>query len=188
MLQEIQVHIVGIAPILLKNGQTSDPLNKFAKAMKEVASKKKKTEADYAELSRIEWYSGLYVNDEQQLILPADVLDAAIVEGAKKSKLGKQFKSAVFVPYDAILDIGRKYTIDELWDDQNYRDVRGVRIKQNRVVRTRPIFRNWSAKFLVQLDTELVNLKEVMTALRDCGQQVGLCDYRPKYGRFEVKE
>lgn len=187
MLQEISVSIVGVAPLIMHNGQTCDPLNKFAKAMKEITGKRKKTEEDHGELSRIEWMAGLYVNDLQRLILPSDVLDASIVEGAKKSKLGKQFKSAVFVPYDAELDIGKKsYTIEDLWKDENHRDIRGVRVGTSRVMRTRPIFRKWAATFAVQFDDEQVNLADVQRAIRDCGVQVGLCDYRPKYGRFEM--
>jgi hypothetical protein len=189
VLQEITVNIQGVAPLIMHNGQTCDPLNKFAKAMKEITGKRKKTEEDHAELSRIEWMAGLYVDDKAQLIIPSDVLDSALVEGAKKSKLGKQFKSAVFVPYDAKLDIGvSKYTLEQLWNNENFRDVRGVRVGTSRVMRTRPLFRDWSTSFCVQFDDEQVNLGDVKRAIRDCGKQVGLCDYRPKYGRFDVVE
>ena len=189
MLQEISIEIRGVAPLIMHNGQTCDPLNRFAKEMKQITAKRKKTEEDHAELSRIEWNAGLYVNKDSELIIPADVLDSALVEGAKKSKLGKQFKSAVFVPYDSVLDIGKKkYTLKELWEDANFRDVRWVRVGTSRVMRTRPIFRNWALKFQVQFDDEQVNLSDVHKAIRDCGVQVGLCDYRPKYGRFELVE
>lgn len=186
MLQDLKVSIRGVAPLIMHNGQTCDPMNKFARQMKEVTGKRKKTEEDYAEMSRIEWFAGLYVNGNEQLILPADVLDATLIEGAKKSKLGKQFKSAVFVARDAVLEIGRKYKINDLWLDENFRDVRGVRVGQARVMRTRPIFRSWAATFDIQFDNELVNENDVARALCDAGHQVGLCDYRPKYGRFEV--
>jgi len=188
-MKEIEVRIIGVAPIILHNGQTCDPLNKFAKAMKEITKKRNKTEEDILELSRIEWHAGLYVNAEGEVIIPADILDSALIEGAKKSKLGKQFKSAVFVPYDAVLDFSKKkYTIEELWDNESYRDVRGVRVGTSRVMRTRPIFRDWSLTFTIQFDENQVNDGDVMRALKDCGTQVGLCDYRPKYGRFEVEE
>lgn len=189
MLQEITVTIRGVAPLIMHNGQTCDPLNKFARAIKEISGKRKKTDEDYAEMGRLEWIAGLYVNEEGRLIIPADVLDSAMVEGAKKSKLGKQFKSAVFVPNDADLIIDKKnYTVDKLWGDENYRDVRGVRVGQARIMRTRPIFRTWECTFTIQYDDEQVNEADVRRALRDCGVQVGLCDYRPKYGRFELVE
>jgi hypothetical protein len=189
VLQEISVTLIGVAPLIMHNGQTCDPMNKFARAIKEISGKRKKTDEDYAEMGRLEWIAGLYVNEDSKLIIPADVLDSALVEGAKKSKLGKQFKSAVFIPYDALLDIGKKtYAVDKLWEDENYRDVRGVRVGQARIMRTRPIFRQWSCTFTIQFDDEQVNEADVRRALHDCGVQVGICDYRPKYGRFDVKE
>lgn len=189
MLQEITVTIRGVAPLIMHNGQTCDPMNKFARAIKEISGKRKKTDEDYAEMGRLEWIAGLYVDEDGKLIIPADVLDSALVEGAKKSKLGKQFKSAVFIPHDAELVIDKKsYSVEKLWQDENYRDVRGVRVGQARIMRTRPIFRTWSCSFTIQYDDEQVNINDVQRALRDCGVQVGLCDYRPKYGRFELVE
>ena len=187
-LQQLEITIEGVSPLLMHNGQTADPLNKFSKELKAVSSKRKKTDEDYAEMSRIEWHAGLYVNRDGFLVIPSEILEASIGDGAKKSKLGKAFKSAVFVDQDAILDIGigpKKKAID-LWGDDQYRDVRGVRVGQARIMRTRPIFTNWKAKFVVNYDDEQVNESEVVRALEDAGSKSGLCDNRPKYGRFRV--
>lgn len=187
MLNELSVSITGVSPLLMHNGQTADPLNKFSKAMKEVSGKRKKTDEDYAELSRIEWLAGLYVNESEKLILPSISLEAAIIDGAKKSKLGKAFKSSVFVNDDAVLNIGTKYKVaSELWKNEAFRDVRGVRIGQSRVMRTRPIFREWSSSFVVMYDDEQVNLGDVQRALVDAGRISGVGDFRPKFGRFDV--
>ena len=102
MLRQLQVTIQGVSPLLLHNGQTADPTNKFARQLKEVSGKRKKTDEDYAEMSRIEWHAGLYANADQKIILPAVCIVASIIGGAKKSKLGSAFKSAVFVDADAI--------------------------------------------------------------------------------------
>lgn len=185
--QEVKVSIRGIYPLLLHNGQTADPLNKFAKQMKEVSGKRKKTEEDYAEMSRIEWHAGLYVNRDQKIILPSRCIEASIYDGAKKSKLGKSFKSAVFVNDDALIDIGRKYgKASELWGDDDYRDTQGVRVNQARIMRTRPIFHNWACSFVVMFDDEQVNLADVQRAINDAGSKSGIGDFRPRYGRFEV--
>lgn len=187
MLQEMSVSIKGVSPLLMHNGQTADPLNKFSKAMKEITGKRKKTDEDHAELSRIEWLAGLYVDSDEKLILPSVSLEAAIIDGAKKSKLGKAFKSSVFVNEDAPLTIGRKYgKASELWDEDEYRDVRGVRVGQSRVMRTRPIFRDWSASFVLLFDDEQVNGGDVERALLDAGRISGVGDFRPKFGRFEL--
>jgi len=185
-LEHVSFNIVGIAPLLMHSGQTANPLNKFAKALKEISGKRKKTEEDYAEMSRIEWHAGLYVDKDGDLILPSGVLESAIQEGAKKQKLGKAFKSAVFVDKDAKFDIGTKKKAADLWGDENYVSVMPVKIGMARIMRTRPIFNSWKATVEIIFDNEQVNLSDINRAIMDTGSKVGLCDYRPKFGRFEV--
>lgn len=186
-LQTVTCKINGVAPFLSHNGQTADPLNRYTKMLKEVTSKRKKTDEDHEEIARIEWHASLYVGDDQKLILPADLIDAAIIDGAKKSKLGKQFKSAVFVDGDGTFEIGHKYNAAaDLWALDQFRDARGVRVGTARVIRTRPIFRNWSSVFAVNFDDTLVNENDVVRAITDAGHQCGVGDYRPKFGRFEI--
>jgi len=187
-LQTINVSIRGLSPLLMHNGQTADPLNTFSKQLKAVSGKRKKTEEDYAEMSRIEWHAGLYTNREGFLIIPSTILEASIQDGAKKSKLGKAFKSAVFVNDDAVLEIGNKKKAAELWGDDKYRDVRGVRVGQARIMRTRPVFHDWACSFEVYYDDEQVNVSDVSRALLDAGSKCGVGDFRPKFGRFEVVE
>lgn len=184
--QRLTVAIVGLSPLLQHNGQLADPINKFVKAMKAITGKKKKTEEDHAELARLEWNGSLYVDNEGNLILPSSLIEASIHEGAKKSKLGKTFKSSVFVNDDAIVDFGSKKKIVDLWGDDQYRDTRGVRVGMSRVMRTRPIFRNWKCTFEVMYDDEQVNLDDVKRAIQDAASKVGVGDFRPKFGRFEV--
>lgn len=57
MLEELKIKIVGISPLLMHNGQTSDPLNRFSKQLKAVSSKRKKSDEDYEEMARIEWHA-----------------------------------------------------------------------------------------------------------------------------------
>lgn len=187
MLQEMKVSIRGVSPLLMHNGQTADPTNKFSRQLKAVSGKRKKTDEDYLEMSRIEWHAGLYVNDKGVLVIPSTILEASILEGAKKSKLGKTFKSAVFVNDDAKLDVGVKVEkAADLWGNERYRDVRGVRVGQARIMRTRPIFHDWACSFTVLFDDEQVNESEVTRAINDAGQKCGVGDFRPKFGRFEV--
>lgn len=187
MLSKYTVQVSGVAPLLMHNGQTADPLNPFAKRMKAISSKRKKTEEDYSALADIEWEAGLYTDENGEVCLPSHVVSAAIRDGAKKSKNGKAFGPAVFVEGDAHLDIGRKRTVEKLRDDPKFRDARNVRVGQSRVVRTRPRFDEWGAKFTVLLDTELIEPDTLRKAIDDCGAQVGFGDYRPQYGRFLVE-
>jgi hypothetical protein len=54
-------------------------------------------------------------------------------------------------------------------------------------MRYRPIFRNWSLSATVMVNEDVVNLNEVKKALVDAGALIGLGDYRPRFGRFNVE-
>lgn len=188
MLGELTVTIRGVCPMLMCNGQMADPLNKFVKQLKEATKKKSKmTDEERAEASRIEWHGCLYVNKDEKLILPSSSLEASIYDGAKKVRLGKAFKSAVFVYDDALLDIGVKYDkATDLWGKPQYRDVRAVVIGGKRIMRTRPIFPEWKATFTIAYDNEQVDLSDIQRALIDAGSKSGIGDFRPRFGRYEV--
>lgn len=183
----ISFEIEGVSPLLLHNGQLANPLNPLVKQMKALTSQRKKTDDIHIELSRLEFRASLYLNAKGEVEIPAEVLESCLIEGAKKSKLGKQFKSAICIMENSVLDYGEKLTADQMWERAGeFVDVRGVKVGTARVMRTRPIFRNWRLSFDVSYNPELVNPEQVQLAVADAGAQVGLCDYRPKFGRFQI--
>jgi hypothetical protein len=56
-----------------------------------------------------------------------------------------------------------------------------------KIMRYRPIFRNWSLSATVVVNEDVVNINEVKKALVDAGALIGLGDYRPRFGRFNVE-
>ncbi len=189
MAGAIEFHVEGISPLLMHNGQLANPLNPIVKQMKALTAQRKKTDEIHAELSRLEFKAGLYLSADGTVEVPSEVIESCLVEGAKKSKLGKQFKSAIAVLENAPLDYGEKLTPDQLWErNEEFADVRGVKVGASRVMRTRPIFRNWRLKFEVSFNPDLLNPENIVQAVADAGAQVGLCDYRPKFGRFQIFE
>jgi len=187
MAHIIQFKIEGISPLLMHNGQLANPLNPFTKQMKELTGQRKKTDETHLALSELEFRAGLYLSATKQVCIPSEVLESCLIEGAKKSKLGKQFKSSIAIMDESLLDYGESLTVDQLWKRaEEFADVRGVKVGTSRIMRTRPIFRNWRLAFDVQYNPELVNPEQIQLAVADAGSQVGLCDYRPKFGRFQI--
>jgi ribosomal protein L18E len=183
-MQKLKFKLQSESPLILHNGQTADPLNRYSKMMKEVSSKRAKTDADFAELARIEWYASLYL-DNNRVCVPGEVLEAAFVNGAKKSKLGTQAKAGLFVADNAILEFdGSNLTIDELWERDENRFTIGVRVQRNKIMRTRFRVNQWSAIVEVVYDPKQLNKSQVVDAVKATGEQVGICDWRPKFGRF----
>jgi hypothetical protein len=178
----------GVSPLIVHNGQTADPLNKFSKAIKEISSKRKKSDADYGEMARIEYTAALYLHPEKGVVMPADNILATIIGGAKLSKLGKQFASSLFIPESDIKLVYKGPTTPEtLFANPNFIFVRPVKVGTSKVMRTRPIFREWSLEFELEFDSEVLNQREVAEAMDAAGLRVGLCEWRPRYGRFNVE-
>ena len=81
--QTITYRLTSDCPMLMHNGQTADPLNHWSKSMKQVSGKRKKTDADYEELAKIEFFAALYI-DKTGPIIPSANIDSMLVNAAKK--------------------------------------------------------------------------------------------------------
>jgi hypothetical protein len=159
----------------------------MAKAKKEIAGKRKKTEADYRELMRIEYSGALYMNDEGPII-PAVMIAAVVTEGAKKSKNGKLAQAGVVVDQHARLDYDGPRLAEAMFEDENFRLTVPVRIGMQKVVTTRPIFRQWSATLEIKYLDDVLNHRDLLSAIRAGGIYCGIGDWRPRYVRFALAE
>lgn len=179
---------IGGDALLLHNGQLADPTNAYTKALKQLTSKRKKTDEDHAAISRAEFLGGLYLDSKGRVILPSRLLEAHIAEAARKSKEGKDALSGMFVDTDGVLEYdGGPMTADELADSDEHRLTIGVRIQKNRIMRTRPLLKNWSTSFQVSVLDTAINEDSLKTWLHNGGNLVAIGDYRPRYGRYVVK-
>lgn len=184
--QTLKFRLTSSAPLIQHNGQTADPLNKWSKLLKQISSKRAKTDADYEEMARIEFMAGLYM-DETGPIIPNYLIDALLVNGAKKSKEGMLAKSGCFCLEHARLEYEGPRAAAELWEREDFRFSAIVRVGTARVSRMRPIFRKWAAVITIQVEDTQVNPARVEEWLTAAGQQVGLGDWRPQNGRFTVE-
>ena len=182
----IDFHVRGVAPLLMHNGQLANPMNKFAKAMKAITSKRKKTDEDYAELANLEFLGGLYPDEQGRPVVPGEVIEGTIVAGAKKTKKGKDAKAAIIVDGNFPLIYDGPRTPEALRDDERFRYVTGVVVNGSRVMRTRPMFKNWECKFTVHYLPDVFNPQEVVEFVETAGRVAGFGDGRPKFGRFEI--
>jgi hypothetical protein len=188
----MKITIEGTRPLLMHNGQMKDPLNKYAKALAVLTGNKKKTEADHHAIARAEFLGSLYFDDKIGPMLPIDVLQAAMQEGAAKRKKATEFKALVEIvdkPEQGYkLDYVGPRAVDALFTKEFYlRKPAGVQGKS--VIRTRPRFPvGWSCTLEVErLDDGAPSEDQIVQAFRDCGRLVGIGDWTPKYGRFVVK-
>lgn len=187
-MNTITATITGTAPLLMHNGQMANPLNKYAQELKKLTSKRQKTEDDYIAMMRIEFLGGLYFDKNVGVHLPAINVEGCIRDGGKVKKRGKQIQQGVTcLEMHVPLIYSGPRTPEQLWDIEDFRDVRAVKIGgTSTTMRCRPVFREWSATFTLQYYPDIIDPDSIKQAIQDAGQRVGLCDYTPRFGRFEL--
>ena len=187
MKQTAKHHLIGEAPLLMHNGQLSDPLNPWTKAKKKITDKRRKTEADHEEVGRLEWMGGLYLFNGAPCI-PREAIKATLLNAGKTLKKGPKVKPGLVCEVHAPLQYDGPADPKALWEDGRftYRVTKSQR--GQRVVRTRPIFFPWEADVLLAFNDEILNPEEVDELVVIGGSQVGFLDERPEYGRYSVRK
>lgn len=189
MLKKLNFRIEGIAPLLMHNGRLADSDDPYARAMKVITSNRKRTDADLEELARLGFLGGLYLNQSNLVILPGFVFEASIIGrggAARKERMGKEAAAAFWVTKDFLLIYDGPKDPDELWKDKRFVNQSMVNVQGGKVKRTRPIFQEWAVEIEIEFNESLLDEEKVRRWVEVAGEQVGLCDWRPRLGRFKV--
>lgn len=185
-MKTTKIQIRGITPLIMHNGRLSDPLDEATQALARLTSKRTKTIDDHKAVSKCEWYGGLYVDEKMAPCLPGEVIEAALVEGAKKYKLGKASKGGLIVVGNFPLVYDGPKNVDKLWESGGYLKRASVKVGTSRVIRSRLIFPKWEIAFEVQWDPEVMKDETTIREIVDAAGMSGIGDWRPKFGRFEM--
>ena len=189
-MDTVNFKIKGVTPLLMHSSQLSDPLNKFAKGLKKITGKRKKTEEDFIDMARIEVLGGLYWNKEYGLHIPGENIEACMIAAAKFKKLGTTFKRGAQVVELCcpLVGTGAPNDPEKIASDDSFKFVKSVKVGTSRVMRTRPIFESWETSFTVMYDPNQLQQEDIVEMANSAGLMVGLGDWRPRFGKFEVLE
>ena len=185
--QSLTFRITGASPLLFHNGQLADPLNPHARAMAQVTAKRKKTEADHSQLADLEFMGSLYLSGGVPCI-PAEMMEAALARAAAQERRSAKAKAGLVIRDDLVLRYDGPADPRALCADPRFRLRCGVRIGANRVMRTRPRFPVWAADLVVDYLPGMLNASDVRSFVSVAGEQIGIGDWRPRFGRFNVDE
>jgi hypothetical protein len=190
-IKTMHVKIRGVgAGLLMHSDRGMDRSDPLFRAMKENTSitGKKRTDEIEEQKAKIEFSQSFYFDEDMGPYIPAQNIESCLKEAAKAQKLGKEFTRSVMVVEDkAPLEYDGPKSIDGLWKG-GFRDSRTVKLGQSRIIRTRPLFKNWSISFTVQYDSEFIDKETLDWAIETAGNRSGLGDFRPRFGRFERVE
>lgn len=131
--------------------------------------------------------SYVYRDDDNRLCIPGEYLRQSIVGAAKyKQDPRSPRKSAMDLVKAAVVTLTPLASLGVTeWD---YEHKCRVQIQRNGITRVRPAFKSgWSAKFIFMVNLpEYVSPQLLNQLLTDAGRLIGVGDFRPTYGRFQV--
>jgi len=201
-MNEITLKFIGDSPLLTHNNRLANPLDPYSQELGKKSGKRKKTVEDIWELARIEWEGGMYIYDGT-IQIPMRVVNKTMERGATKQKNGTLWKTGCVVKDDCcpLTYRGKKIHIVEngeipnpeldTWFTDDFMFQAMVRVSQATLLRTRPIFHDWSFKSTILFDPTVINRETLIQAAQDAGRLVGFCDWRPEkggnFGRFSVE-
>jgi hypothetical protein len=171
----VLVEIEGVCPIMFHRWNCESVASKSA-AKKGSAEKKTDDLESY-----------VYRNDKGEICIPGEYLRGAIIHAAKfqqdprspRKSAMDLFKAAI-VSLTELSSLGSK--------DWDYLDKRRVVIQRNGITRCRPAMKEgWKAKFILMVNLpEYIDQQLLNSTIQMAGKVIGLADFRPSYGRFNV--
>lgn len=171
----VLVELQGVCPILFHRWNCESVAAK-AKAKKGSDAKKS---------DDVETY--VYRNEKGEIGIPGEYLRGAIIAASKfqqdprspRKSAADLFKAAI-VSLTELSSLGKKE-----WD---YLDQRRVCIQRNAITRSRPAFKEgWKASFILMVNLpEYIDEQLLNSTIQAAGKLIGLADFRPSYGRFNV--
>lgn len=186
-MEQLHIRIAGTSPLMMHGDRLANPLAPETKAHKELTAKRKKTDEDHLAIARSEFIAGCYWNARDGLHIPGHCLDASFLAGAKLQKAGVRWKrGALVLENGARLIHDGPTTPEALWESPAHVDVRGVKVGAAKLMRYRPVFLSWAVECTVSVNIDVLDIEEAKKAIEDAGRLIGVCEYRPRFGRFEV--
>lgn len=190
--RKISVRLIGVSPLICH--RWSEKAKEMIRAKQQEGKKTKNRELRDPEA---ECKSATYWCDEKETVpgLPAVAIKAAVISAAhndlgfpktllKKAMFIHPMGREVVIPLEPAKGKGK--VSGELTEDM-------VRVGQGSTdMRYRPYFYDWAVTTHWEVDTDLLQVQDLLTLLDRAGFGVGVCEWRPEnggeYGRFRVDD
>lgn len=189
-IRSIAVSLKGIGPLLQANPQTVDRFNKYAKEMARITAKgKKRTDEDYKDFSDIEVRSRVHWSDEVGVYVPSTWLTSSIHKHSfEQAKVAKdKVRGSVFSTEEKIKlayknsDLVK--TVDDIVGNSIFRHKMNLKQGQIRVIKTSPIFHDWSFSTVLEFDDKILDHETLDRIIKHAAFYGGFGDFRPTFGR-----
>lgn len=179
------------AYIVTIRGMDSILFNKMPDLSIPKSKSKKQTQEDRLENEKATWREKAYRDDKGELFIPGENIHESLkegsaywgqkIEGAGNKTYTDLVKSACIVE-DMPLGMTEKDLI------AYGKAVNGTPTKRSpsKVYKIRPLLRPWGGQFKIHVFDGRLDESILKTIISYAGLFRGLCDWRPKFGRFEI--
>lgn len=176
----------GTSPLLMNSGE-ADRDSELYRAYYMLGQKRKKSLDDEAQLRHLEWELRLYLDADLGPYIPGKNVKEMLRAAATKWRRGEDIKrSLIVVPYRIPLEYDGPRDQVGLWE-AGFRYtamVANAGINAGRVLRCRPMFKDWSLNVELAFDPEEID-GDFLGIVTERTQKYGLGDYRPEFGAFQ---
>jgi hypothetical protein len=187
-VKRLSLKLIGTRELLQHSEQLANPMSAVAREMATISKKRGKSEDDFEQLAQIEFKGGLYFDPDIGPYIPGMAVERALLDSAKKEKLGTAFKAYAQVEEDRLkLEYKGPRDIPGLWK-AGFFDQRMVKVQMSKTLRTRPKFPvGWSISPTIAYDETALDSAQILRCMIRAGEAIGIGDFRPRFGRFIVE-
>ena len=190
---EYTAKIKGLTPIIMHSCAAMDEEHDLVKEKAEIIRKKgaNRTSADKVRLKEIDTALGFWLDENGEVEIPTAAIRRCLEDSAKKLKQGSQVREGLIVTKTTFhYDKSLGETLDELAKNKEVQLTKPAVIQRNRLLITRPHFKEWSCDIEVDAEDDLVDISQLQQWFEIGGRRVGLGDWRPQksghYGRYRL--
>jgi len=193
-IRKFKVKVTGLEGmgLMTNNPQLVDPENQFTKDCSRLylAAKKAKTPESYQASREMDIRAKMYFDPKVGVYIPGTWIRESIATASYKI-LGKgkskdTMRASVFIEQQKIpLDYRGKSKVKTPLDivgDSSFHNSMNVVQGQIRVMKSAPIYHDWSFSTDITFDDTVVTQEDLMNVLTHTSRLVGFGDWRPTYG------
>lgn len=190
MIRKFHFKLVGLSALRTHSARLADPLDPVTRQVKALSTKRKRTPEEEELLSKAEALGGMYIKGGE-IFFPGANLKAALVDSAKRNKMGTAVERSVVV-----LDETIKFTYSgptdptERINDPSCIDRRIVSLNPqsgSKGVRCRPVFENWVIEGVIAAEVAEIAEDQLKGFFQHTGF-LGICEHHGGFGRFDLTE
>jgi len=131
----------------------------------------------------------LYRDNEGNIYQPSNHVERALMEAGKKIRVKGKGKATFSKLFGSMVSVEPFELVHENQDFEIHKQLVVIPSTKGRVMRYRPMLKDWVLKFFVVAEDE-IPMDAIKESLEIAGRYSGLGDWRPekkgKYGKFQV--